>query len=234
MVCALSAWTCAAPATAWAWRKTYTGACSQDVRAAAEEVQRWCPASPLYLLGFSLGGNLVLKTAGEAAVQPLAQLAGVAALAPPIDMERCVALLSLRRNRFYERYFVRNMVQLVRRQQWCNPDAPQTRFPRRLTLRQFDDLHTAPLWGFRDALDYYHQASSAPLLPGLPVPALIVTARDDPFIAVEPFEELPPRPRMEVEIAEHGGHLGFLGWDGTGGIRWAERRVAEWVLAGEN
>src|SRR5206468_4012233 len=100
----------------------------------------------------------------------------------------------------------------------------------RLTLRQFDDLYTAPLWSFQDAQDYYRQASSLPLVPRVQVPTLVLTARDDPFIAVEPFEGLPAAPRLEVHIAEYGGHLGFLGWDGTGGIRWAERRLVEWVL----
>jgi predicted alpha/beta-fold hydrolase len=211
-------------------RKTYTGACSQDVRAAAEEVGRWCPASPLYLVGFSLGGNLVLKTAGEAAAQPLPHLAAVAAVAPPIDMERCAALLATGRNRIYERYFVRQLVRFVGWQQGYFPDAPRPTFPRRATLRQFDDLYTAPLWGFRDAQDYYRQASSQSLVPHIPVPTLLLTARDDPFIAVEPFEVLPASPRVQVHIADHGGHLGFLGWDGTGGFRWAERRVAEWLL----
>jgi predicted alpha/beta-fold hydrolase len=211
-------------------RKTYTGACSQDVRAAAEEVGRWCPRSPLYLAGFSLGGNLVLKAAGEAAAEPLANLAGVAAVAPPIDMERCADLLATRRNRLYERYFVRNLVRFVAWQQGHYPDSPRTQFPRRTTLRQFDDLYTAPLWGFRDAADYYRQASSLPLVSRIEVPALLLTARDDPFIAVQPFEELPAAAHREVEIAENGGHLGFLGWDGSGGIRWAEHRVAEWLL----
>ena len=64
------------------------------------------------------------------------------------------------------------------------------------------------------------------------MPALILTARDDPFVAVEPFEALKTLPLLEVHIARHGGHLGFLGWDGQGGFRWAERRVSEWILRG--
>ena len=213
-------------------RKTYTGACSQDVRDAAEEVQRWCPTSPLYLTGFSLGGNLVLKMAGEAADRPLTNLAGVAAVAPPIDLVRCAALLGSPHNRIYEQYFVRNLVHLVTCQQWHFPDGPQIRFPRRLTMHQFDDLVTAPMWGFQNALDYYRQGTSVHLLPRIQVPTLILTARDDPFIAVEPFETMPATPQLEIHIAQHGGHLGYLGWDGTGGIRWAERHVAEWVLRG--
>jgi predicted alpha/beta-fold hydrolase len=156
-------------------------------------------------------------------------LAGVAAVAPPIDLEGCSALLAQPRNRVYERYFVRCLVGQVLRQQRHSRHLPRTRFPARLTLQQFDDLYTAPRWGYFDALDYYRRASAAPLLAQVTVPAFVLTSRDDPFIAVEPFERLPLRPQFQVHIAERGGHLGFLGWDGVGGIRWGERCVLEWV-----
>ena len=69
------------------------------------------------------------------------------------------------------------------------------------------------------------------LLPRIPVPTLILTARDDPFIDVEPFETVAVPPHVRVRVLARGGHLGFLGWDGCGGIRWAERRVADWAMA---
>jgi predicted alpha/beta-fold hydrolase len=67
------------------------------------------------------------------------------------------------------------------------------------------------------------------MLGHIQVPAFILTARDDPFIAVEPFETFSPAPATEVHIIERGGHLGFLGRDGAGGFRWAERRLVEWI-----
>ena len=71
--------------------------------------------------------------------------------------------------------------------------------------------------------------SKSPFIPRISVPALILTARDDPFIAVEPFEELRLPSHVVLRILPHGGHIGFLGWDGAGGIRWAERRLVDWV-----
>jgi predicted alpha/beta-fold hydrolase len=210
-------------------RQTYNGACSADVRVAAAEVHRWAPRSPLLLIGFSLGGNIVLKLAGEAAQEAVPGLERVAALAPPVDLERCCQLLALPRNRLYELYFVRTLVNQVRRRQRRFHDLPPVRFPRRLTMRMFDDLYTAPRGGFADATDYYRRASAAPFLPRIQVPALVLTARDDPFIAVEPFETLRFPAHIDVRIAAHGGHLGFLGWDGAGGIRWAERHLADWA-----
>jgi uncharacterized protein len=210
-------------------RKTYNGACSDDVRAAALEVGRWSPGSPLILIGFSLGGNIALKLAGEAADDPLPGLDRVAAVAPPIDLVRCAALISSPRNRFYELHFVRSMLKQVRAHQRHFPDLPAVRILSRATLRQFDNLYTAPRGGFVDATDYYRRASSLPLVPRIQVPTLILTARDDPFIAVEPFEQMHVPRNIEVRISRQGGHMGFLGRDRAGGVRWAERLVADWV-----
>jgi predicted alpha/beta-fold hydrolase len=213
-------------------RRSYHGGRSDDVRAVLEEVHRWAPSSPVTLVGVSLGGNIALKLAGEAAFRPVPNLARVAALGPPIDLERCAALLARPRNRMYELFFLRDLITEARLRQRCFPDLPPLCFPRRMTIRLFDDLYTAPRSGFADALDYYRRASAGPHVRHIQVPTLILTARDDPFIAVEPFEELELPPNVTLRIQPHGGHLGFLGWDGAGGIRWGERRVAEWVAGG--
>src|SRR5207302_10460218 len=134
--------------------------------------------SPLWLIGFSLGGNIVLKLAGEAASLPLPNLRRVAAVSPPIDMVRCAALMGLPRNRIYERYYMRMLTRQVRLHDRHFPDLPRIRFPRKVTLRQFDNLYTAPRGGFLDAMDYYQRSSSLPLIPRIQVPTFILTARD--------------------------------------------------------
>jgi predicted alpha/beta-fold hydrolase len=212
-------------------RHTYNGGCSEDIRAALAEIHAWDEKAPLWLLGFSLGGNIALKLAGEAADHPVPGLCRVAALAPPIDLERCAALIALPRNRIYERHFTQSLVSQIRRHERRFRDLPRTRFPQNLTMRQFDDLYTAPHGGFRDALDYYRQSSAAPLIRRITVATLMLTARDDPFVAIEPFEHLTVPPHVEVQIVPRGGHLGFLGRDTAGGVRWAERRIAEWLTA---
>jgi predicted alpha/beta-fold hydrolase len=212
-------------------RRGYNGGASADVRAALEEIHRRCPHSPLLLAGISLGGNIVLKLAGEAADQAIPGLSRVAALGPPIDLGRCAALLARPHNRFYEQRFVRELSTAARRRQQLFPDLPPLRLPARLSLRLFDELYTAPRGGFASADDYYHKCSAFSLIPCIAVPALILTARDDPFVAVEPFEELTAPPGVEVHIVPRGGHLGFLGRDGAGGIHWAEEAMARWLLA---
>lgn len=211
-------------------RRTYHGGCSGDVRAVVEEIHRQHPTAPIIVVGMSLGGNIALKLAGEAADHPLPGLRAVAALGPPIDMVRCAALLAKKRNRLYERYYVGNLVKQVRQHRRHFADLPLPRFVPGLTLRQFDDLYTAPTWGFADAMDYYRRASALDVVAKIQVPCFVLVSRDDPFIAIEPFEELGPGPGRTVHLVDRGGHLGFLGWDGAGGIRWAENVIARWVV----
>ncbi len=212
-------------------RNVYHAGRSSDIRAALEEIHTWSPPSPLLAVGLSLGGALVLRMAGESAHRPPPGLKRLVAVSPPIDLPRCCDLLAQPRNRIYEDNFCRDLLFDARQRQRLFPDLPPLRFPSgRLTLRTFDDWYTAPRSGFLDAMDYYRRASSAPLIPNIVQPALILTARDDPFIAVEPFEELKTPSNVLVRIVDHGGHLGFLGWDGEGGFRWAERRIVDWLL----
>ena len=211
-------------------RRFYHAGRSEDVRAALDEMHRWSPASLIALIGVSLGGNLALKAAGEMVEHPLPYLERVAAMNPPIDVHRCAALMAHPRNRVYDRYFVNLLVKDAWQRQRYFPDLPPLGFPRRMTTRLFDDLYTAPRNGFADALDYYRRSSSLPLIGRITVPTLILTARDDPFIAVEPFDGLRAPKSVTVNILPHGGHIGFVGWDGSGGVRWAESRVVDWVV----
>jgi uncharacterized protein len=211
-------------------RRVYHGGRSDDIRAALLMMHGWCPKSPIHVIGVSLGGNLALKLAGEANDHPVPNLGRVVALAPPIDLGRCATMLTNPSNRIYEQNFMRTLVLEAQRRDRYFGEKQPIRFPRRMTMRLFDDLYTAPRCGFTDALDYYRQASAAPVVPNIRVPTLILTARDDPFIAVAPFEQLRVPRNIRLHILSHGGHVGFLGWDGQGGFRWAERRMVDWVL----
>jgi uncharacterized protein len=208
-------------------RRFYNAACSHDVQVVTEHLAARFPGRPIAIIGFSLGGNIVLKYVGETARQPLRTLCAVAALAPPIDLLACSALVA--RYPLYDAFYVNHLTTQVAKHQRYFPDLPRVAFPRRMTLRQFDDLYTAPFGGYADAFDYYRRASAFPLIPAIQLPTFILTARDDPFIAVEPFEALRVEPSVEVHITAHGGHLGFLGSDGAGGIRWAETLLVDWL-----
>ncbi|MBX7102433.1 MAG: alpha/beta fold hydrolase [Gemmataceae bacterium] len=203
-------------------RKLYTAGCSADLRVALTRVHEIAPGSPIWLVGTSLGGNVALKLAGESATQPVPGLAAVAVLNPPVDLAACTALIAHKRNRLYEKHFVAELVRDVCRsaRHWGEPlpavDA-------RMSLKGFDDAYTAPRNGYHDADHYYAMNSSHELAGHSPVPTLILTARDDPFVDWRPIESL--RGRLDVRITERGGHTGFVGWT----TWWAEEQIAAWL-----
>jgi uncharacterized protein len=208
-------------------RRFYNAACSDDVRVVIEHLAEAWPGVPLAVVGFSLGGNIVVKLAAECAERPLPSLIAVAAMAPPLDLIRCSDLIA--KYPLYDAFYVHHLTTQVAEHERHFPDLPKIVFPRRTTLRQFDELYTAPRWGYANALDYYGQASALPSVPKIRVPSFLLTARDDPFVAVESFDAIQAAPPVEVHIAERGGHLGFVGPDGSGGIRWAETQIVNWL-----
>jgi predicted alpha/beta-fold hydrolase len=211
-------------------RGCYNAGCSADVRAALATVHGLEPASPLLLAGISLGGNVVLKVAGEACEHPAPGLARVAAVAPPVDLEACMALLTHPRNRLYERHFVRELLAGARRRARLFPELPLPAFPRPTSLRTFDDLYTAPRGGFRDGAEYYARSSANQFVPHIRVPTLVLAARDDPFVCSDAIERLTCPAHVEVRLTTHGGHVGFLGADGAGGYCWGEAAVVRWLV----
>lgn len=183
------------------------------------------------LVGFSLGGNLTLKYLGEAAPHPAVR-AGVA-ISAPVDLAACARVLDDRwANKVYLRRFLKTLVAKV--------EAKAARFPGEIdasraramgSFREFDGRFTAPLHGFRDADDYWRQSSARQYLSRIEVPALLLNAKDDPFLAPEcfPFEEAGSSEAVFLEAPGTGGHLGFIG----SGLRsWMERRVAAFLREG--
>lgn len=216
-------------------RQPYHSGRSEDVRRVIEWLARESPESPVTLVGFSLGGNIVLKMAGEDGERPTARLDSVIGVSAPIDLMACSRLIGQPRNRIYDWYFVRRLLATVRELHRFFPDLPPIDLPPRLTLRMFDDLYTAPRSGFRDAADYYTRASSGPLVERIVVPTLLLSSRDDPFIATGPFEQLPRRPNIEVCLTDGGGHLGFLGFTGKSrDHRWMDERLVRSILSLEH
>jgi predicted alpha/beta-fold hydrolase len=186
----------------------------------------------LAFAGYSLGGNLALKLAGELAADAPRELVAVAAVSPVIELEACVRAIERRENRLYEWNFCRNLQGRIRRKAKAWPGRYDTSGLWRVwSIRQFDDLYTAPHHGFKDASDYYYRASAMRVIDRVAIPALIVTAEDDPFVPPEPFRD--PRvtgnPNITTVITSHGGHCGFIGADNGHDGYWAERTVVDFV-----
>jgi predicted alpha/beta-fold hydrolase len=183
--------------------------------------------------GYSLGGNLTLKLAGELGDTPPPELKAVCAVSPTLDLAACVAALARRSNLAYELNFVRNLKARMRRKAAAFPGAFRLDALRQIwTVRQFDEVYTAPHHGFRDAADYYHRASALRVIDRIRVPALILTAEDDPFVPTDAFRDpaVAANPAITAVVTPHGGHCAFLerardGYDGY----WAEREIVRFV-----
>jgi len=187
---------------------------------------------PLFAVGFSLGGNVVLKLAGELAENARELLAGVCAVSTPIDLDESTRSIERRENRLYELRFLKKLKRRIRELNRLRPDAfPIDGLDRVRGLREFDDRYTSRFFGFRDAADYYYTQSACRVLDRIRVPALLVEAKDDPVIPFRIFErpEVIGNPCIELIAVEHGGHLGFLGRRGQ--RFWAEGAVMDWIRA---
>lgn len=187
------------------------------------------PGTPLAALGFSLGGNVLLKYLGEREAAETG-LAAAAAVSVPFDLGAAADHLERGPGRIYSRSLLRSLKRSLRRKARRMPGAYDLeRAGRANTLRAFDDAVTAPVHGFRDADEYYRLSSSARYVSGIGVPTLVIHARDDPFVPEDsvPAAELEANRHLETHLCRRGGHVGFLEADGTLGAHfWAEDAAA--------
>ena len=184
---------------------------------------------PVFLVGFSLGGNVVLKLPGEMGEAALPLIRGVCAVSTPLDLAACARRLAEPDNRFYEARFVARM-----RARMCATGRYSARdFAGLRSVLQIDDRITAPSFGFGNAAHYYQTQSSIGFLRGLRVPVLLIQAKDDTFVPFRIFasDAVASNPWVELIAPDHGGHLGFLGrkphrfWADAAIMHWIARKV---------
>lgn len=177
--------------------------------------------------GVSLGANMLVKLVAEQGGDGL-DLAGAIAISAPLDLAASADCLQQGFARLYERHLLASLKAKTARRLADFPlDLGAERLAALRTLRDYDDVVTAPLHGFRDADDYYHRASAGRWIGELELPTLILHAEDDPFMPPELFERLPaPGESVRVEVARQGGHVGFMEWRGGQLRSWLARRVS--------
>ncbi|TWT58403.1 putative hydrolase [Thalassoglobus neptunius] len=208
-------------------KNLYHAGRSEDLQSAMEVISQLCPGSQVFLAGFSLGGNIVLKWLGEHSETADSLVDRAIAVNPPVDLGACTAAVQRRAFGFYDRYFAKMMFR-----QLCNSFdksliANAIDAPRRIIC--FDEAFTAPRSGFRSAAHYYDACSAAPYISRINVPTMILSAEDDPLIPVKILHDLTRPSAVELHIAESGGHLGYFGCTGDDPDRWwADWRVIDW------
>lgn len=210
----------------------YNSSQSGDVRAVIRELIGRDHLPEIFAAGFSMGGNLVLKMAGEFGSNPPPELRAVAGISPAIDLAAAVDAMEQPRNRIYLVYFVRKLKARFRLKARLFPDLYRAGALAGVrTIRQFDDAVTAPYCGFRDAADYYRRSSSLPLLRFIAVPALLLTAQDDPMIPFASFADpsILANHQIMLDAPLHGGHCAFIHARRDRRF-WAEPRLVEFFL----
>jgi uncharacterized protein len=212
----------------------YNSGMSGDYRAVLEELVNRDGFEQIFFAGYSMGGNLVTKMAGEVGEPVPKALRGVCAVCPSINLAACADALERLENYFYQRHFVTGLMKHYARKARLFPERYQRDgFGLVRTVREFDDKITAPAFGFRDAQEYYEAAGAKKVVAQVRVPMLMITAQDDPFVPYEIFEQakLDQNPSIRFIAPKHGGHCGFIS-NVKGKERfWAEQRVVEFCDA---
>ncbi|WP_425917296.1 hydrolase [Pseudomonas sp. GWSMS-1] len=216
----------------------YHSGASEDLAETVRHLRAQRPMAPLYAVGYSLGGNVLLKYLGETGAD--SHLQGAAAVSVPFRLDQCADRIGMGFSRVYQSHFMREMVAYVKDKQRLF--AHQGMSDRLSTLEKlgpldnmrtfwdFDGRITAPLHGYADAEDYYRRASSRYFLGQIETPTLIIQAADDPFVFPHSLPEASElSPSIEFELHAHGGHVGFVeGSLGKPGY-YLERRIPQWL-----
>jgi predicted alpha/beta-fold hydrolase len=213
----------------------YHSGLSGDFFAVVEELSRRDGIESVWLAGYSMGGNLVLRMGGEVGAD-LPALQGLIAVCPNIDPAACVQALEQRRNWIYQRFFLRSLQARLRRKAGLFPGKfDLTGLALIRTLRAFDDTYTALDGGFLHAVDYYERTGARHVLGQITIPTLILTAQDDPFIPYPIFQSSAAmtNPWIRFVAPTHGGHCGFLQRrQPDEDMFWAENRLVEFIKKG--
>jgi uncharacterized protein len=203
---------------------------SGDIRAVIVELMERDRLPEIFAVGFSMGGNLVLKMAGEIADTPPAELRAIVAVAPSLDLAACADAIAEPRNFLYEWHFVRGLKRRMRYKASLFPGKfPLDGLGRVRTVREFDDVITARFCGFRSADDYYARSSASAGIAGIRRPTFILTAQDDPVVPFASFDKPAIHENSHITFLapRHGGHCAFISADPGEGRFWAEARIVE-------
>lgn len=206
----------------------YHAGLTSDLLAVVRELKAGS-GSPIFLVGFSLGGNVAVKLAAELGDCGPGLFCGVCAVSAPLDLSLCSRRMAQSDNRIYQWRFVRRMRErLVATGRYTERD-----FAHLHTVMAIDDRITAPSFGFGDAENYYRMQSAMRYLDALRVPLLLIYSRDDTLVPSETFDAPPVRENSWIERlpTEYGGHLGFIGkrphrfWLNDAIMEWVVRRI---------
>lgn len=208
---------------------TYHSGRADDIGAVVKAARQAHPGKRIAAIGFSLSGNALLLNLGEG-IGVFEKPDVAIAVNPPIDLARCAVRLKTGFNRIYDLRFVIRCRRSVRERVEDGLIQDIYRIPRFCTLTEFDDFYTAPASGFRNREHYYERCSAGPHLANIRKPTVILMAEDDPFVAVESFQEFELSGSVHLHIETTGGHMGYLS-KGDPSKRWLDMALGHYLDA---
>lgn len=215
----------------------YHGGLSEDLRSIVEELITKDGLKRIFPVGFSLGGNMVLKFAGEYFENPPKEVVAVVAVSPSVDLKTTTEALAKNSNWLYHKNFVISLKRRMKKKHELFPDQYSIEgLDQVKTIREFDELITSRANGFLNAEDYYFRASSIRVVDKIRIPTLVIHSKDDPFIPFNPLQEgaFTDNPYLLVITTESGGHVAFISDNATTEDRfWAENRIVEFCSLAE-
>ena len=212
----------------------YNSGLSGDFRAVLTELIENDLLPEIFFAGYSMGGNLVLKMAGEFAGNAPPELRAVAGVCPSIELGACADAVGLRHNFIYQEHFVRNLKKRMQSKAQMFPGKFDLREMKQVkTLREFDDVITARYCGFANATDYYTRSSAMRVAQDIRIPAVIVTAQDDPFVPFSIFSNAAIANNHQTKLIAppQGGHCAFVSKYAGAERFWAENCIIEWLTS---
>lgn len=212
---------------------SYHSGKSDDLNLVIDHIRATSQYENIVLTGFSLGGNISLKFAGEQSEKLKGRVQAVAAISVPTNLEASAHHLRRFSNRLYLLRFLKSLKRKAAEKVERFPDQATFSIDDLRRVRNFtdyDNLYTAPAHGFRDAKDYWTRCSSAQFIPDIAVPTLIINAQDDPFLpeACYPHQQAKSNPNVRLEAPRYGGHVGFATNHRLKGPLWQETRIVEY------
>lgn len=206
----------------------YHSGATDDLEAVVQHARQRGYAE-IYLVGFSLGGNLTLKYLGERKSHP--EIIKAIAFSTPLDLYGSCVKISKPVNRVYSYRFLTSLKGKVLRKSLMLPELDLKGIEAINTLLAFDDRYTAPLHGFKNAMDYYHQCSSIHFIDTINIPTLIINAQNDPFLSdlCYPLDQCRNHKFVKFENPRHGGHVGFAQFN-KNGLYWSEERALSFFI----
>ena len=214
-----------------AQRTYHSGSCG-DIFEAVKLIKNETPNSPIIVIGYSLGGNMVLKMAGDLKEKGKDYFKKVIALSPPVDLKKSVEHFEHPKNKLFLRYFSKLLKEEIEYRKRVFEDFPKIDLPNNMTITEFNEQFIVPFFGFKDLEDYYLKASAIYVIKDIKVNTKILFSEDDPLVYPNSLTDLEEHPEnIEVYSTKNGGHLGYLGNPRSKrGFYWLDSLLLDWIL----